>query len=110
MLRFLIVSCFLCVHLVPILHIVLGDPSRYTHNPGHDHWNALVRLLRYLKGTAGFGFSYCGYSPILEGYCEANKILESNDIHSTSDYVFTLAGAAVSWRSSKQTCIARSTM
>ena len=29
---------------------------------------------------------------------------------STSGYVFTLSGEAVSWKSSKQTCIARSTM
>ena len=32
------------------------------------------------------------------------------DSKSTSGYVFTLAGAAVSWKSSKQTVIARSTM
>ncbi|KAL2542085.1 Ribonuclease H-like domain containing protein [Abeliophyllum distichum] len=32
------------------------------------------------------------------------------DSKSTSGYVFTLGGAAVSWKSSKQTCIARSTM
>ena len=32
------------------------------------------------------------------------------DTKSTSGYVFTLGGAAVSWKSSKQTCIARSTM
>ncbi|KAL0384692.1 UNVERIFIED_CONTAM: Retrovirus-related Pol polyprotein from transposon TNT 1-94 [Sesamum radiatum] len=29
---------------------------------------------------------------------------------STSGYVFTIGGGAVSWKSSKQTCIARSTM
>ena len=29
---------------------------------------------------------------------------------STSGYVFTLGGGAISWKSSKQTCIARSTM
>ena len=29
---------------------------------------------------------------------------------STSVYVFTLGGATVSWKSSKQTCITRSTM
>ena len=32
------------------------------------------------------------------------------DTKSTSGYVFTLGGATVSWKSSKQTCIARSTM
>ena len=32
------------------------------------------------------------------------------DTKSTSGYVFTLGGAAVSWKSSKQTCISRSTM
>ena len=28
----------------------------------------------------------------------------------TSGYIFTISGAAISWKSSKQTCIARSTM
>ena len=32
------------------------------------------------------------------------------DTKSTSGYVFTLGGATVSWKSSKQTCISRSTM
>ena len=32
------------------------------------------------------------------------------DSKSTSGYVFTLGGAAVSWKSSKQTWIAQSTM
>ena len=34
----------------------------------------------------------------------------SNDVKSTSGYVFILGGGAVSWKSSKQTCIARSTI
>ena len=32
------------------------------------------------------------------------------DTKSTSGYVFTLSGETVSWKSSKQTCIVRSTM
>ena len=32
------------------------------------------------------------------------------DTKSTSGYVFTCSGAVVSWKSSKQMCIARSTM
>jgi hypothetical protein len=47
---------------------------------------------------------------VLEGYCDANWISDSDEVKPTSGYVFTLAGGVVSWKSSKQTCIARSTM
>ena len=53
---------------------------------------------------------YTRYPTILEGYSVANWIFDTNDTKSTSGYVFTLGDAAVSWKSSKQTCIARSTM
>lgn len=46
----------------------------------------------------------------MEGYNDANWISGSTDSKSTSGYVFTLSGGAVSWKSSKQTCKARSTM
>ncbi|GJV13707.1 ATP phosphoribosyltransferase 1, chloroplastic [Tanacetum coccineum] len=38
-----------------------------------------------------------------EGFCDANWISNHNEGKSTSGYVFTLGGAAVSWKSSKQT-------
>uniref|UniRef100_A0A2N9EVE4 Reverse transcriptase Ty1/copia-type domain-containing protein n=1 Tax=Fagus sylvatica TaxID=28930 RepID=A0A2N9EVE4_FAGSY len=84
--------------------------SRYTSNPGEDHWKAIVRVLRYLKYTLNYGVHYTRYLAVLEGYSDANWISDTNDTKSTSGYVFTLGGAAVSWKSSKQTCIARSTM
>ncbi|PHU12207.1 hypothetical protein BC332_19137 [Capsicum chinense] len=43
-------------------------------------------------------------------YSDANWITGSNEVKSTSGYVFTIGGGAVSWKSSKQTYIARSTM
>lgn len=46
---------------------------------------------------------------VLEGYCDANWVSDNDEIQSTSGYVFTLAGAAISWKSSKQTCHAKST-
>ena len=53
---------------------------------------------------------YTWYPAVLEGYSDANWISDTKDTKSTSGYVFTLGGEAVSWKSSKQTCIARSTM
>ncbi|KAF3618422.1 hypothetical protein FXO38_33432 [Capsicum annuum] len=51
-----------------------------------------------------------GYLAVLEGYGDANWITGSNEVKSISGYVFTIGGRAVSCKSSKQTCIARSTM
>ena len=84
--------------------------SRCTHNLSIEHWDAISRLLRYLKGTFDYGLSYCGYPAILEGYCDANWIFDTDEVKPASGYVFTLAEGAVSWKSSKQTCIARFTM
>jgi hypothetical protein len=84
--------------------------SRYTSNPGKDHWKAIVRVLQYLRYTRDYGLHYTRYPAVLEGYTDANWISDMKDSKSTSGYVFTIGGAAVSWKSSKQTCIARSTM
>ena len=70
----------------------------------------MKRLLAYLKHTQDYALHYTEYQVVLEGYCDANLITGIKDTKSTSGYVFTLGGAAVSWKSSKQTCIARSTM
>ena len=84
--------------------------SRYTSNPGEDHWKAITRVLRYLRYTRDYGLHYSGYPCVLEGYSDANWISDTSDSMATSGYVFTLGGAAVSWKSSKQTVIAQSTM
>ena len=76
--------------------------SRYTCNPGPDHWKAIVRVLRYLKYTLNYGLHYTGYPAVLEGYSDANWISDTKDSKSTSGYVFTLGGGAVSWKSSNK--------
>ncbi|GJX40380.1 hypothetical protein Tco_0255370 [Tanacetum coccineum] len=75
-----------------------------------DHWDALVRVLQYLKHTLAYGLHYTKYPHVLEGFCDANWIFNHNEGKSTSGYVFTLGGAAVSWKSSKQTLNTKSTM
>ncbi|KAF3650371.1 putative protein-like [Capsicum annuum] len=84
--------------------------SRYTSNPNKTHWMAMKTVLGYLKYTQNYALHYNKYPAVLEGYSDANWITGSNEVKSTSGYVFTISGGAVSWKSSKQTCIARSTM
>ena len=97
-----------CTH--PDIAYAVSKLSSYTSNPGLDHWKAIVRVLRYLKYTQNYGLHYSKYPALLEGYCDANWISDTKDSKSTSDYLFTLGGGAVSWKSSKQMCITRTTM
>ncbi|GJY99100.1 hypothetical protein Tco_0516530 [Tanacetum coccineum] len=94
----------------PYLAYSVSQLSRYSYNPSREHWDALVRVLQYLKHTMAYGLHYTKYTLVLEGYCDANWISIHNEGKSTSGYVYTLGGAAVSWKSFKQTVNTRSTM
>ncbi|KAJ9543763.1 hypothetical protein OSB04_023470 [Centaurea solstitialis] len=94
----------------PDLAYAVSRLSRYTSNPSVEHWKSITRLLRYLRYTREYGLHYGRYPAVIEGYSDANWISDIKDSRSISGYVFTLAGAAISWKSSKQTVIARSTM
>ena len=42
----------------PDLAHVVSVVSRFMHNPGKEHWNAVKWILRYLKGTFHFGLLF----------------------------------------------------
>jgi hypothetical protein len=46
----------------------------------------------------------------IKGYSDADYAGDKDDRKSTTGYVFTLAGGAISWRSCKQSIVASSTM
>nr|GEV20226.1 zinc finger, CCHC-type [Tanacetum cinerariifolium] len=94
----------------PDLAYVVSRLSRYTSNPSNAHWKAITRVLHYLRYSRDYGLHYDRHHAVIEGYNDANWISNIKDSRSTSGYVFTLGGAAISWKSSKQTVIAKSTM
>jgi hypothetical protein len=57
-----------------------------------------------------YSLHYTDYLAILEGYNDSNWISDIKNLKSTSGYIFTLDGAIMSWKSSKQTYITRSMM
>ena len=69
-----------------------------------------LRIWGYLKNTKNYGLHYTRYLVVLEGCSDVNWISSTKNFKSTSGYIFTLGGGAVSWKFSKQTCIAWSTM
>ncbi|GJW34700.1 zinc finger, CCHC-type containing protein [Tanacetum coccineum] len=94
----------------PDIAFAAGKLSRYTSNPGTQHWQAIQRVLKYLKKTMDYRWVYYGYPSVLECYTDASWINNTEDNSSTSGWVFLLGGGAISWASKKQTCITGSTM
>ena len=94
----------------PDIAFTVSSLSRFTSNPGENHWKAIVRVLRYLRYTRNYRLHYSRDPAVLEGFSDASWISDIQDTKGTSGYVFTLGGGAVSWKSSRQTIITRSTM
>ena len=82
----------------PNIAYAIDRLSRYTHSPNQDHWDALVKLMRYLRGTMDYGIEYSEFPAVLEGYNDDNWISDLDETKSTSGYVFTLSGGAIAWR------------
>ncbi|GJS09344.1 zinc finger, CCHC-type containing protein [Tanacetum coccineum] len=93
----------------PDIAFVVGKRSRYTSNPGTQHWQAIQRVLKYLKKTMDYILTYT-YPLVLEGYTDARWINNTEYNSSTSGWVFLFGGGVISWASKKQTCITGSTM
>ena len=87
--------------------------SRYMSNPGRSHWQAVKWLMRYTKGSQGVGIMYGGVceeaSDPLVGFCDSDYAANLDNRKSQSEYILTLFGSAISWKSSMQSVVALST-
>ncbi|GJY66167.1 zinc finger, CCHC-type containing protein [Tanacetum coccineum] len=93
----------------PDIAYVVGRLSRFTSNPSRQHWKAITRVFKYLRGTKDYGLSYVGYPLVLEGYSDASWINHVEDSSSTSGWVSCLgsmaaAGKESEWRSAEKRC------
>ncbi|KAH9715183.1 hypothetical protein KPL71_020951 [Citrus sinensis] len=93
----------------PDIAQAVGAVSRYMANPGEKHWIAVKRILRYNRGTSDVALCYGGSEFTVRGYVDSDFAGDLDKRKSTTGYVFTLAGAAVSWVSKLQTVVALST-
>ncbi|KAL0416722.1 UNVERIFIED_CONTAM: Retrovirus-related Pol polyprotein from transposon TNT 1-94 [Sesamum latifolium] len=74
------------------LCFAVGMMSRYQSNPKHDHWVAVKRILRYMKGTSDLALCYHGGSLTQVGYSDADGSADRDKCKSTSGYAFLLGG------------------
>ena len=95
----------------PDIAFVVSSAARFCASPTNEHWTAVKRILRYLNGSRQLGLLYKAntLSEEIAGFSDADWAGDVGDRKSTSGYVFLLGGAAVSWKSTKQTTVALST-
>jgi hypothetical protein len=95
----------------PDLAFAMGVLGRHQSNPGKEHWMKVNKAFRHLQGTKDLMLTYRRSDSLeIKGYSDADYAGDRDDRKSTSGYIFTLAGGAISWRSSKQELVATSTI
>eukprot|EP00268_Persea_americana_P063544 TRINITY_DN82513_c0_g1_i1.p1 TRINITY_DN82513_c0_g1~~TRINITY_DN82513_c0_g1_i1.p1 ORF type:complete len:453 (-),score=74.75 TRINITY_DN82513_c0_g1_i1:7-1176(-) len=97
-------------HTRPNLAYALSIVSQYMHNPGEQHMNAVMRIMRYLKSAPGNGILFTKNENCrsVDAYTDADWAGAVDDRLSTSGYFTFVGGNLVTWRSKKQNVIARS--
>ncbi|UYV61701.1 hypothetical protein LAZ67_1005991, partial [Cordylochernes scorpioides] len=83
--------------------------SKFNSSPLQQHWNAVKHLLRYLKKTKDLKLAFSMTGKKLAAFADADWGSDKKDRKFYSGYIFVLGGAAISWCSRKQKCVALST-
>lgn len=96
-------------HTRPDLAYAVSVVSQFMHDPRVRHMEVVNRILQYLKATPGRGILFKrGGSLTMEAYTDADYAGSMTDRRSTTGYCTFLCGNLVTWRSKKQSVVARS--
>ena len=95
----------------PDLSFSVSLLARFQANPGIEHWRALLHVVGYIKNTIDYGLTYSRDHDISPtAFVDADYGGCRDTRRSTSGYVFTMAGGAVTWSSKRQATVALSTV
>ena len=94
------------VYSRPDIAHAVGVLSRYMSKLGKEHWTTIKRVFRYLRGTTDHAICYQGKDGpdrVLDvhGFVDVDWAGDLDQRRSTSGYVFSLFGGAISWMSKK---------
>jgi hypothetical protein len=97
----------------PDISYAMTALSQHCKAPSEQHWQAVKRVFRYIRGTVDHGLTYKGTGsskdpPSLLGFCDSDYAEDETDRRSITGYAFLLSGAAISWASRKQPTVAHS--
>ncbi|KAH9753627.1 putrescine-binding periplasmic protein-related [Citrus sinensis] len=81
------------------------------HAPRKPHWDAALRIMKYLKGSPGLGLLFSSSNSFtLKAYCDANWANCRITRRSTTGYCVFLGDSLISWKVKKQKTVSRSSL
>jgi hypothetical protein len=93
----------------PNISYAVHQVSQFMAAPRSTHFSAVLRILCYLKGTLFHGLYFSSQSFLqLHAYTNVDWGGDPTNRRSTTGYCFLLGTSVISWRSKKQTVVARS--
>ncbi|KAL4038634.1 hypothetical protein IC575_002257 [Cucumis melo] len=96
-------------HDRPNISFVVSVVSQFIQAPYEKHMEAVNRILRYLKNTTGKGLMFRKTNrKTIEAYTDSDWEGSVIDKKSTSGYCTFVWGNLVTWKSKKQSVVARS--
>ncbi|MBW0547431.1 hypothetical protein O181_087146 [Austropuccinia psidii MF-1] len=101
---------YLSTATCPDISFAVSSLSQFLENPGIQHWNAFINVLRYLKGTSSFCLMYqrhqearvVAYFDADWGNCRITR-------QSTTGFVILIGDCLVTWKTQKQPTVSLST-
>src|SRR5882724_3739303 len=101
---------YVAIQKRPDIAFAVQNLSQYTSQPAPEHWMAVKRVLRYLKGTRDEGILFKRAETLLKLEIFSDTDFANwADAKSISGYACVMDGACIAWSSKKQGTVALST-
>lgn len=106
-----LVGCliYLAVGTRPDISYSVQQLSQFLDCYSYSHWNAAIRVVRYLKGTRDLQLVLGGTNDIkIIGFTDSDWANCPDTRRSVGGYLFTLGSGPISWQSKRQRTVATS--